>query len=87
SYLAHFIFGGFNTHIAHHVFPDVCHIHYPAITKIIHETLVENNVGHWYKSFTFIDGVKSHIKHLKATAHQILSEQAQQTHNGSVFPQ
>jgi linoleoyl-CoA desaturase len=87
SYLAHFIFGGFNTHIAHHVFPDVCHIHYPAITKIIRETLVENNVGHWYKSFTFIDGVKSHIKHLKVTAHQILSEQAQQTHNGSVFPQ
>lgn len=72
SHIAHFIFGGFNTHIAHHVFPEVCHIHYPTITKIIKNTLEENNVGHWYKSFTFWQGTVSHLNHLKNTAHEIL---------------
>jgi linoleoyl-CoA desaturase len=75
SAIAHFIFGGFNTHIAHHIFPEICHIHYPTLTKIVKETLEENNVGDWYKSFTFWQGVKSHIRHLKRTAHEILDAQ------------
>ena len=75
SYIAHFIFGGFNTHIAHHIFPEICHIHYPTLTQIIKETLEENKVGHWYKSFTFLQGMKSHILHLKRTAHEILEAQ------------
>jgi linoleoyl-CoA desaturase len=75
SYVAHFLFGGFNTHIAHHIFPEICHIHYPALTQIVKETLEENNVGHWYKSFTFWQGMKSHILHLKKTAHEILEQQ------------
>ena len=87
SHVAHFLFGGFNTHIAHHVFPDVCHIHYPAITKIIKETLHDNNVGYWYKSFTFMDGVRSHLRHLKTTAHQILAEHEIQSRNESVIAQ
>ena len=75
SYIAHFIFGGFNTHIAHHIFPEICHIHYPTLTQIIKETLEENKVGHWYKSFTFLQGMRSHILHLKRTAHEILEAQ------------
>ena len=75
SHIAHFIFGGFNTHIAHHIFPEICHIHYPTLTQIVKETLEENNVGHWYKSFTFGEGMKSHILHLKKTAHEILDAQ------------
>lgn len=61
---AHFVFGGFNTHIAHHLFPEVSHIHYPALTQIIKETFDEHDLD-WYKSFTFWQGVKSHISHLK----------------------
>lgn len=75
SPIAHFIFGGFNTHIAHHIFPEICHIHYPTLTKIVKETLEENKVGYWYKSFTFWQGVKSHIRHLKRTAHEIFDAQ------------
>src|ERR1035437_652475 len=73
SKIANFLFGGFNTHIAHHIFPDVSHIHYPALTKIIRETLEENHVT-WYKSFTFFRGISSHLRHLKKTAEDILAE-------------
>lgn len=71
SEIAHFLFGGFNTHIAHHIFPETCHIHYPALNEIIKETLNENGVGHWYKSFTFFEGVRSHLSHLKKTSREI----------------
>lgn len=30
--------GGINYHVAHHLFPHICHIHYPALTHIIRET-------------------------------------------------
>jgi len=76
SRFAHFLFGGFNLHIAHHIFPDVSHIHYPALTKIIRETLEENNVT-WYKSFTFFEGVRSHIAHLKLSAKNIIQKQSE----------
>jgi linoleoyl-CoA desaturase len=64
SRLANFIFGGFNLHIAHHVFPEVNHTHYPALTEIIKDVLAENQLD-WYKSFGFFEGCRSHIKHLK----------------------
>ncbi len=30
--------GGLNYHIAHHLFPSVCHVHYPSLTRIIRQT-------------------------------------------------
>lgn len=72
STIANFIFGGFNTHIAHHVFPEISHVHYPALTRIIQNTLTKNNLD-WYKSFTFWEGCVSHLKHLKTVA-QIVFE-------------
>jgi linoleoyl-CoA desaturase len=64
SEFGNFIFGGFNLHVAHHIFPDVSHIHYPELTHIIRETLEEHKLD-WYKSFSFMDGVVSHISLLK----------------------
>ena len=64
SPLANFIFAGFNLHTAHHIFPEVSHVHLPALTRIIKETIEENGLD-WYKSYSFIDGVKSHFKKLK----------------------
>jgi linoleoyl-CoA desaturase len=64
SVIGNYIFGGFNLHIAHHIFPNVSHIHYPAITRIIRETLEKNNLP-WYKSFSFREGVVSHFSLLK----------------------
>lgn len=67
SPLSNFIFGGFNLHIAHHVFPEISHEHYPALTRIIREVLDENGLD-WYKSFSFTEGCRSHLKHLKNVA-------------------
>lgn len=35
------LFGGFNHHVIHHLFPRICHIHYPALTRILRETAAE----------------------------------------------
>lgn len=41
SRLASFICGGLNRQIEHHLFPKVCHIHYPALTAIVRSTADE----------------------------------------------
>ena len=44
SSIASFFFGGFNAHVAHHMFPDICSVHYPELTKIIKRTTKEFNL-------------------------------------------
>jgi linoleoyl-CoA desaturase len=70
---ADFLFGGFNLHVAHHVFPEVSHEHYPALTKIIRTVLAKNNASDWYKSFSFTEGCASHLQHLKNVAQRAFS--------------
>jgi linoleoyl-CoA desaturase len=77
SVIGNYIFGGFNLHIAHHIFPNVSHIHYPAITKIIKETLEENNLN-WYKSFSFMEGVISHFSLLKKNGIELLKNKGEE---------
>ena len=72
---AHFLFGGFNLHVAHHVFPEVSHEHYPALTRLIREVLAENGCSDWYKSFSFTEGCASHLRHLKNIAQKAFEEE------------
>jgi linoleoyl-CoA desaturase len=72
---ANFLFGGFNLHVAHHVFPEVSHEHYPALTKLIRAVLAKNNASDWYKSFTFMEGCASHLQHLKNVAERAFGEE------------
>ncbi|HYF33126.1 MAG TPA: acyl-CoA desaturase [Chitinophagaceae bacterium] len=60
---AGWIFGGFNTHVAHHLFPHVCHVHYPYITRVIREKLVEHGIP--YQSVSYWGGVRSHLRFIK----------------------
>lgn len=69
--IANFLFGGFNLHIAHHVFPEVSHVHYPELTRIIRTTLEEFHLD-WYKSFSFFGGVKSHLIHLHNKSKELM---------------
>lgn len=56
--------GGLNYQVEHHLFPNISHIHYPAISKIVEQLCKEYNVP--YLSHKYLTGaVKSHIKHLK----------------------
>lgn len=56
--------GGLNHQVEHHLFPSICHVHYPKISKIIKETAEEFNIP--YNSYpTFINALKNHGLMLK----------------------
>ncbi|VBB18109.1 Cytochrome b5-like heme/steroid binding domain [Yasminevirus sp. GU-2018] len=39
-----YFMGGINYQIEHHLFPSVCHVHYPAISSIVKKTCAEFNI-------------------------------------------
>ncbi|MEM9858775.1 MAG: acyl-CoA desaturase [Bacteroidota bacterium] len=53
--------GGLNHQIEHHLFPNICHIHYRKISRIVRETAQEFNVPYYHHK-TFFGAVKSHFK-------------------------
>jgi len=63
SKLANFIFGGFNNHIAHHLFPHIHHAYYPELNKILYRILIRHHIRPNVTSFT--GGIASHLRHLK----------------------
>lgn len=63
SLLANCLLGGLNTHVIHHLFPAVCHVHYRALTRILAQTCAEFGVP--YTSQTFARALRSHFDFLK----------------------
>lgn len=63
SRLANWLLGAVNAHAAHHLFPDVCHVHYVALSKIIRETAQEYGVP--YHAMPFPAALRSHFRNLK----------------------
>ena len=64
SWSASWLLGGLNFQIEHHLFPKICHIHYPALSKIVEETCHEFGVRYATHP-TFWAGVVSHYRWLK----------------------
>lgn len=64
SKAAAFLLGGLNQQVEHHLFPKICHVHYPAIAGIVRETALEYNLPYLENS-TFADALKSHYSMLK----------------------
>jgi linoleoyl-CoA desaturase len=60
SRLANLLFGGLNTHLVHHLFPSVCHVHYIALSDILEETAGEYDVP--YRAVTMPQAVASHFR-------------------------
>lgn len=58
------LFGGFNHHVVHHLFPRICHIHYPALTKILVQTCHEFNMPYAVNE-RLSDAIRSHFRFLK----------------------
>jgi linoleoyl-CoA desaturase len=56
--------GGLNHQVEHHLFPRICHVHYPAISKIVKETCNEFGVP-YLENKTFMQALRSHIRTLK----------------------
>lgn len=63
SRLANWIFGGFNSHAAHHLFPGLPHTVYTIITPAIRKAALRNNFPYHEKSI--VDAVVSHYQYLK----------------------
>ncbi len=63
SRIAGWLFGGFNAHVAHHLFPSVCHVHYVGISKIIRQTADE--FQYTYHETTLWQAIGSHFRYLK----------------------
>jgi linoleoyl-CoA desaturase len=51
--------GGLNYQVEHHLFPTICHIHYPKISEIVKKTAAEFNLPYNAKS-TFVGALWSH---------------------------
>lgn len=56
--------GGLNYQIEHHLFPNICHVHYTSLSKIVEETAKEYNLPYNVKP-TFRSALWSHMKMLK----------------------
>lgn len=63
SKIGNFIFGGVNNHIAHHLFPQISHYHYPKINVLLFQRLQENGITP--SVTTYFGGVISHLRLLK----------------------
>ena len=57
--------GGLNYQIEHHLFPKICHVHYPALSKIVEDVCREFGVR-YAAHRTFFGAVASHYRWLTA---------------------
>jgi linoleoyl-CoA desaturase len=65
SKLLFWLIGGLNYQIEHHVLPDVCHMHYKNLTKIVSETALEFGMPYHVKK-SFFQAIKDHVKMLQS---------------------
>ncbi|MFN8154995.1 MAG: acyl-CoA desaturase [Bacteroidia bacterium] len=62
--LLSFYIGGLNYQVEHHLFPRICHIHYPKIAPIVEETAREFGIPYLYND-TFWQAFRSHVRTLQ----------------------
>lgn len=73
--------GGLNYQVEHHLFPNICHVHYKNISKIVKETAIEYNLP-YYSYATFFGAIKDHAKLLKRLGkHDVLAPVAVKSNN------
>ena len=64
SLLLSFMTGGLNTQVEHHLFPNMCTVHYRGLSKIVKQTAHEFNLP-YYTYPGFFKALGSHVKFLK----------------------
>jgi linoleoyl-CoA desaturase len=65
SRLFAWIIGGLNFQVEHHLFPNICHVHYKAISPIVERTVKEYGLR-YNENRTFLTALGSHVRMLKA---------------------
>jgi linoleoyl-CoA desaturase len=56
--------GGLNFQVEHHLFPNICHVHYPAIAPIVKQTAEEFGIP-YLENETFMIAFRSHVQALR----------------------
>jgi linoleoyl-CoA desaturase len=56
--------GGLNFQVEHHLFPTICHVHYPQISHIVKATAEEFGIP-YMENLTFRDAINSHVNTLR----------------------
>ena len=64
SRLLSWFVGGLNFQIEHHLFPRICHVHYPALSPLVEETCREFGLRYVAQE-TLLAGVASHFRWLR----------------------
>ncbi|MDX1651705.1 MAG: acyl-CoA desaturase [Brumimicrobium sp.] len=64
NFLLSWYVGGLNFQIEHHLFPNICHVHYKKISKIVRQTAEEYNLP-YVSEKTFFGALRSHGKMLR----------------------
>jgi linoleoyl-CoA desaturase len=64
SRVAAWLLGGLNFQVEHHLFPRICHVNYPAISKLVEQTCREFGVK-YHEHTSFWTGVISHYRWLR----------------------
>lgn len=65
SRMLHWLLGGLNFQIEHHLFPKISHIHYPKVSRLVKEVCKEYNIA--YLEYTsMFKAILSHVLHLRA---------------------
>jgi len=67
--------GGLNFQVEHHLFPKICHVHYPAIAPIVKATAEEFGVP-YLENETFGQAFMSHVHFLKQLGQMTTMEEA-----------
>lgn len=62
--LLSWLIGGLNFQIEHHLFPRICHLHYPAISQVVKQTCADYGVRYAAHE-TLRGGVASHFRWLR----------------------
>ncbi len=61
---ATWVLGSLNLHVIHHMFPGICHVHYPALTKIVKSTAEEYGLS-YRENRTLTGAFLAHLRWMK----------------------
>jgi linoleoyl-CoA desaturase len=60
-----YFIGGLNFQVEHHLFPNICHVHYPEISPIVERTAREFGLR-YNENRTFFGAIGSHLRMMRA---------------------
>ena len=80
SKIGSWLMGGINIHVIHHIMPGVCHVHYPALTKILIKVVNEHGLE-YQENHTFGSALVKHLRMLK-----ILSKPEAKVDRYKIYP-